>query len=82
MKHTEYICKSNHEYPGCMFCDGGLFACTVCGGIEGSLTTDCPGKRMTEAEQDEVYAGRKDYREGRGWIIPDGTGTSMGDSRL
>ena len=45
---------------GCMFCDGGLFACTVCGSFEGATTTDCPGRRIHLT--DEVYAGRLDYR--------------------
>ena len=45
---------------GCMFCDGGLFACTRCGSFEGATTTDCPGRQIHLA--DEVYAGRLDYR--------------------
>jgi hypothetical protein len=79
MKHTEYICKGSHEYPGCQFCDGGLFTCTVCHGFEGSLPTDCPGTRMTPEQENAVYAGTLDYRDERGWITPDGTGKSMGD---
>jgi hypothetical protein len=43
VKHTEFICKGGHDYISCQFCDGGLFACTVCDGAEGSLPTDCPG---------------------------------------
>lgn len=79
MKHTKYICKGGHDYPGCIFCDGGLFLCTVCKGFEGTLPTDCPGVKMTEGQSDAVYAGMLDYREGRGWVKPDGTGRSMGD---
>jgi hypothetical protein len=82
MKHTKYICKGGHDYPGCMFCDGGLFACTVCNGVEGSLATDCPGVKMTEDQSNAVYAGTLDYREGRGWVAPDGTGKSMGDTDI
>jgi hypothetical protein len=78
MKHTRYECKCNHPY--CQFCEGSLFDCTVCGGFEGSLPTDCPGMRMTDEERDQVYAGHIDYREDRGWVVPDGTGTSMGDT--
>jgi hypothetical protein len=81
-KHIEYICKGGHDYLGCQFCDGGLFSCTVCGGFEGSLPTDCPGARMNEVQQDDVYAGRIDYRDGRGWVKPDGTGHSMGDTDI
>jgi hypothetical protein len=65
-----------------MFCDGGLFSCTVCDGFEGTLPTDCPGTRMTQEQSDATYDGNLDYREGRGWIKPDGTGTSMGDSAI
>jgi hypothetical protein len=79
MEHTEYICKGGHNYPNCQFCDGGLFACTVCNGAEGSLPTDCPGKKMTEEQSNAIYAGTLDYREGRGWVTPHGTGKSMGD---
>jgi hypothetical protein len=82
MEHTKYICKGGHDSLGCMFCDGGLFACTVCGGAEGSLATDCPGVQMTPEQGDAVYAGTLDWRDGRGWVEPDGTGKSMGDSEI
>lgn len=77
MTHTEYKCKCNNSY--CQFCEGGLFACTVCNGAEGTLTTDCPGGNVCEETLDKVYKGELDYREGRGWVKPDGTGNSMGD---
>ena len=77
MKHVRYVCQCRKQY--CQFCDGGLFSCTVCGGFEGSLPTDCPGVRMTEQQEQNIYAGQLDYREGRGWVTPDGTGNSMGD---
>ena len=48
--------------------DGGLGVCKVCGGMEGSLTTDCPGERIPYEKDQEVYAGKIDYREGRGWV--------------
>lgn len=75
--HKWYECKCNRL--GCQFCDGGLAACTVCGGFEGSLPTDCPGVRMTQVQIDLVYEGKIDFRVGRGWVTPDGTGRSMGD---
>jgi hypothetical protein len=68
--------------PGCQFCDGGLFSCTACNGFEGTLPTDCPGVYMTEEQADAVYDGKLDYREERGWIAPDGAGTSMGDAKI
>lgn len=45
-----------------------LCECTVCRGAEGSIPTDCPGRPMTSAEQDEVHAGRVDYRDGSWWV--------------
>jgi hypothetical protein len=76
-KHTQYVCKCNA--PFCQFCEGGLFACTICNGFEGSLPTDCPGEKMTGERADEVYAGKIDFHETQGWVVPDGTGNSMGD---
>jgi len=64
--HTYYKCQCNK--PGCQFCDGGLGACTVCGGFEGTLTTDCCGRMITELEEDRIYKqGNLDYRDGDWW---------------
>ena len=46
---------------------GGLFSCTVCGGAEGSLPTECPGVRMSADRADDVYADMWDFKGGR-WI--------------
>jgi len=73
--HTWHECSD----PECFGCEGGLAHCTVCGGAEGSLPTDCPGVRMSYVQQDLVYEGKIDFRVGRGWVTPDGTGRSMGD---
>jgi hypothetical protein len=67
--------KIDHVYfkcdcwkTGCMFCDGGLGACTVCMGIEGSLTTECCGRPITEAEELLIYnRGILDFRNGE-WV--------------
>jgi hypothetical protein len=53
---------------GCMLCHGGLALCEVCGGLEGALPTDCPGERMHNVIEDEVYAGKVDYRRDSGWV--------------
>lgn len=58
--HEAYDC----DYMACMFCDGGLFACTVCGAFEGATPDDCPGRLMTADESDAVYAGQLNYRAG------------------
>lgn len=50
---------------GCNVCN--LFICSVCGGVEGSLATECPGVRLTLEQQDEIYAGILDFKNG-GWL--------------
>jgi hypothetical protein len=47
-----------------MFCDGGLFMCSVCGCFEGATTDHCPGDNITWYAMDEVYAGRLNFRDG------------------
>jgi hypothetical protein len=58
----------NHLCLGCVFCEGGLASCTTCGGAEGSLTTDCPGQRMTVVAERAVYLGELDFRRNQGWV--------------
>lgn len=66
LEHTWYVCRKNGrcEYP-CTFCDGGLAACTVCGGTEGSLTTHCPGYECEKSHGEAIYNGYIDYINGR-----------------
>lgn len=52
---------------GCMWCDGGLECCRVCGSFEGATTTHCPGEDMYAEKSDDVYAGLLDFRDGQ-WI--------------
>lgn len=59
--HDYLDCKCDRV--GCMFCDGGLAACTICGGLEGSLLPTCPGRMMTAEESDQAYS---DYCNGTG----------------
>lgn len=56
------------DCEGCVLCNGGLSVCTVCGGAEGTLPTDCPGKPMSWDTGQQVYEGLIDYRRGQGWI--------------
>jgi len=78
--HIEYECpghRDDYYDTHCMFCDGGLFACTRCSSFEGATTTQCPGRNLTETERDDVYAGRLDYRLGHwtaqpSWYCPGG----------
>lgn len=45
----------------------GLLYCSVCGLLEGSLTTDCPGVKSWSEHGDDIYSGKKDFRDGR-WV--------------
>lgn len=47
-----------------------LALCTTCGGAEASLPTDCPQRRMSALEEDEVQAGLLDFKLDRGWHVP------------
>lgn len=78
-KHTWFDCKCNRS--GCMFCDGGLGHCTVCDGFEGTLPSSCPGARMTQEQQDRIYAGTLDYRDGQWVNAPSGSVSSHWDGR-
>jgi hypothetical protein len=49
----------------CQICIGGLSLCNVCGGAEGSLPTECPGVRMTEQQEELVYAGVLNFIDGQ-----------------
>jgi hypothetical protein len=64
--HTDFVCPGNHE-GHCMFCDGGLWACSVCGAFEGATTTDCPGTAVDHDTWTLVYEGQRDFRDGR-WL--------------
>ena len=61
--HTWFECDCHRV--GCQFCDGGLGACTVCGGFEGSLATECPGKRLSDKTLDAIWKGYIDFKAGR-----------------
>lgn len=66
MKHKFHECTCNKK--GCMFCDGGLGLCDVCNGFEGTLTTDCCGRRITPEEEEAIYTeGTLDYKNGA-WV--------------
>lgn len=64
--HVDVKCTDPECY-GCNFCAGGLWACAVCGGFEGSMPSTCPGARMDEFAASAVYAGLRDFRDGA-WV--------------
>jgi hypothetical protein len=83
-EHVAYVCDSQGCCDwgrSCMFCDGGLFCCTVCNSFEGATTTECPGRRLTQAETEAVYAGSLDYRGGAWVQAPSGSCSSHYDGR-
>lgn len=52
----------------CYTCKSELTYCEVCGGFEGTLTTDCCGRRLTQEETHRIYdLGNLDFRFGR-WV--------------
>jgi len=63
MKHILYetkdkdcprnICDSNREVV--------LSLCKVCGGAEGAMPTNCPGRKITSDELDAIYAGNLNF---------------------
>ncbi len=55
--------------PYCWICDEQLGGCKVCGGLEGSLTMDCPRVRLSEAQRNAVYRAEIDFRGGA-WVRP------------
>jgi len=59
--HRRRICDVTCD--GCMICNGGLFHCTICNGAEGSLLPKCPGRKLSQAEDDIVY---QHYMNGTG----------------
>jgi hypothetical protein len=63
MKHRLHSCNREN----CYICEGGLALCTVCGGAEASLPTDCPGKPMGDNIENAVMAGIIDFIDGK-WI--------------
>lgn len=44
--------------------EDGLRHCKVCNGGEGSLPSDCPGKKMPAETDEAVYAGLIDFVDG------------------
>ena len=63
----EHIWETHKECDriACPVCEGGLGICTVCGLIEGSLTTECPGVPSWAEHGENVYAGKEDFVGGR-----------------
>lgn len=68
---TEHIYERhvNCHTENCIICDGGLSICTVCGCIEASLPTHCPGFNCWATHGQAIYKGEIDFVNGK-WIKP------------
>jgi hypothetical protein len=64
---TPADCGCSEDRNDCAVCDGGLAVCRVCGCLEGSLATECPGVEAYGEYGDRIYRGEIDFRDGR-WI--------------
>jgi hypothetical protein len=67
MKHVLVVhnnCTDDH----CPICDGGLCVCSVCGGADSSLTTECSGKIIPAWLETAVSNSYVDFIGGR-WLI-------------
>jgi hypothetical protein len=71
VKHDFYTSKDigpDDEWGQRNIIDGGLALCKICGGLEGALTTDCPGEKLSFDQDKKVYLGEIDFVEGKGWV--------------
>ena len=67
MKHV-WVTHENCQKPGvCPICDGGISICKICGHVEGSITTECPGEKTYQEKGDLVHQGKLDLKDGK-WI--------------
>lgn len=65
-QHIYETCECG-EGP-CWICGGGLSFCTVCKGAEGSLTSECCGRPITEEEEHKIYVEASlDFKNGE-WV--------------
>jgi len=55
----------------CEHCN--LAVCSVCGGWEGSLTTDCPGEKIRPERLEEILETSLDFTDARGWHLAKAT---------
>lgn len=63
----------------CYFCRSELSDCIVCGGFEGTLTTDCCGRPITQEEADRIYEKADlDFRDGKWVDLPNYTRVHSG----
>lgn len=72
-EHTWHTCECGEGT--CNWCGGGLGWCTVCNCAEGTLPSHCPGASVPTEQQDEIYAGQRDFKDGL-WLNQPSGGVS------
>lgn len=81
-QHTRRVCEGDcqeNDRPGsCTVCN--LFECSVCGLAEGCLTTECPGVPSWKKMADLVYAGKRDFVNGK-WTFTASPSSPSGSKR-
>lgn len=66
MKHTLHERCSN---PDCFICSNGTSFCSICRGLDTSLTSECPGEPLTPWQFGAIPNGVLDFKNGH-WFDP------------
>ena len=61
----EHVYTTNKEYKY-----NSLY-CIICGGAAGTLTTECPGRKITPSEQEAIYARKLNFFDNLWWVKKD-----------
>lgn len=76
-RRSHNYCSCDCEESECNLCEGSLYYCLVCGGVEtDSLTKDCCGRMISDIEEEKISKGWLDFIDGR-WKL-----TEKGKERL
>lgn len=66
-RHRFHSC----DHPYCYVCKGGLRLCVDCGGVESSLTSDCPKVKIDGDQHLMISTGFIDFHVDKGWVWQD-----------
>ncbi len=66
MKKHKLLTHEDCTIKDCIICVRKVRYCEVCGGVDKSLPTDCPGWKMTPFQEISIAAGG-DYVDGD-WV--------------
>lgn len=57
-RRSHNYCSCDCEESECNLCEGSLYYCLVCGGVEtDSLTKDCCGRMISDIEEEKISKG-------------------------